>query len=87
MHAHQSLTTLGRGKYKNILNYTESLGRSQDLELKHLTLKTEFLLAIIRPSRSADLTNLEEVKRMKVNSQRITFSLQLLSSNHVKGNQ
>ena len=87
MHAHQSLTTLGCGKYKNILNYTESLGRSQDLELKHLTLKTEFLLAIIRPSRSADLTNPEEVKRMKVNSQRITFSLQLLSSNHVKGNQ
>ena len=63
----------GTWDVQRVLNYIESMGRSKDLELKHLTLKTVFLLAITRPSRSADLANLE-VKRMKANNQGVAFS-------------
>ena len=71
---------------QRVLNYIESMGRSKNLELKHLNLKTVFLLATTRPSRSADLANLE-VKRMKANNQKSHSPLRLLPSNHIKGNQ
>ena len=41
----------GMWDVQRVLNYIESMGRSKDMELKHVTLKTVFLLAITRPSR------------------------------------
>ena len=42
-----------------VTNHIESLGDSQDLTLEDLTLKVVALLALTRPSRSVDLTNLD----------------------------
>jgi len=42
-----------------VTNYLKSLGNNEDLNLRHLTLKTAMLLALTRPSRSADLSNLD----------------------------
>lgn len=42
-----------------VLNYLEYLGDNETLSLKQLTWKTVMLLALTRPSRSADLSNLD----------------------------
>ena len=42
-----------------VLAYLKSLGRNECLSLKQLTWKTTILLALTRPSRSADLSNLD----------------------------
>ena len=42
-----------------VTNHIESLGDNQDLTLADLTLKVVALLALTRPSRSVDLTNLD----------------------------
>uniref|UniRef100_A0A1X7UF04 Core-binding (CB) domain-containing protein n=1 Tax=Amphimedon queenslandica TaxID=400682 RepID=A0A1X7UF04_AMPQE len=43
---------------QTVLRYLESLGPSTNLSLKLLSLKTVFLMAITRPSRSVDLAHL-----------------------------
>ena len=55
-----------------MLNYIETLGHSIDLSLKLLSLKTVFLLAITRPSRSVDLSNLD-MSRMQSHSSGVSF--------------
>ena len=44
---------------QTVLNHIETLGPTANLSLKALTLKTVFLLAITRPSRSTDLSSLD----------------------------
>ena len=44
---------------QRVLNHMESLGKSESLPSKAVTLKTVFLLAITRPSRLADLSQLD----------------------------
>ena len=44
---------------QTVLNYLRSLGDNASLSLKLLTLKTVMLLALTRPSRSADLSQLD----------------------------
>ena len=46
-----------------VLGYLKSLGGNESLSLKHLTWKTTMLLALTRPSRSADLSNLSVTRR------------------------
>ena len=55
-----------------ILDYLESCGQSENLTLKLLTLKTTFLFAFTRPSRSADLSQLN-MTRMKWFSDGVAF--------------
>ena len=47
---------------QQVLNYLGALGKAETLSLKHLSLKTVFLLAVTRPSRSADLSQLDATK-------------------------
>ena len=42
-----------------VISYLQSLGDNDSLNLRHLTLKTVMLLALTRPSRSADLAKLD----------------------------
>ena len=42
-----------------VINYLKSLGNNEHLTLRQLTLKTVMLLALTRPSRSADLSKLD----------------------------
>ena len=42
-----------------VINYLKSLGNNENLTLRQLTLKTVMLLALTRPSRSADLSKLD----------------------------
>ncbi|XP_065904039.1 uncharacterized protein [Dysidea avara] len=49
---------------QKVLNYLDSLGDNQLLSLKHLTWKVTMLLALSRPSRSADLSKLDISKRV-----------------------
>ena len=42
-----------------VLDFLGALGQNEDLTLKHLTWKTVMLLALTRPSRSADLSQLD----------------------------
>ena len=44
---------------QTVLEYIVSLGSNKELSLKKLTLKTVMLLALTRPSRSADLAQLD----------------------------
>ena len=41
-----------------VIRYIKDLGANKDLSLKHLTMKTVMLLALTRPSCSADLSKL-----------------------------
>ena len=49
---------------QKVLNYLDTLGDNQMLSLKHLTWKVTMLLALSRPSRSADLSKLDISKRV-----------------------
>ena len=42
-----------------VTSYLKSLGNKEGLSLRYLTLKTAMLLALTRPSRSVDLSNLD----------------------------
>ena len=44
---------------QKVLNYLDSLGDNKTLSLKHLSWKVAMLLALSRPSRSADLSKLD----------------------------
>ena len=55
-----------------VLNFLQALGKSETLPLKTLTLKMVFLLAITRPSRSADLSQLD-ISRMSVKENGVSF--------------
>ena len=57
---------------QDVLNYLKSCGQSGTLPLKLLIRKTVFLLAITRPSRSADLSQLD-VMRMRSRNNGISF--------------
>ena len=57
---------------QRVLNHLECLGQSESLPLKAVTLKTVFLLAITRPSRSTDLSQLD-TSRMRSGGNGITF--------------
>ena len=49
---------------QKVLNYIDTLGDNQTLSLKHLSWKVTMLLALSRPSRSADLSKLDISKRV-----------------------
>ena len=55
-----------------VLNFIETRGKNNNLSLKMLTSKTVFLLAITRPSRSADLSQLESA-RLRYDKTGVTF--------------
>ena len=57
---------------QTVLSYLESLSPSSNLSLKLLTLKTVFLMAITRPSRSVDLAHLD-CKRLRSDVEGISF--------------
>ena len=57
---------------QTVLNYIETLGQSDDLSLKLLSLKTVFLLAITHPSRTTDLSSLN-ISRMQFLSSGVSF--------------
>ena len=42
-----------------VVRYLKGLGKNEDLSLRLLTLKTSMLMALTRPSRSVDLSNLD----------------------------
>ena len=46
-------------KVEQVLTYIKAMGSNQDLSLKQLTWKVTMLLALTRPSRSTDLSNLD----------------------------
>lgn len=49
---------------QNVLNYLDSLSDNRTLSLKHLSWKVTMLLALSRPSRSADLSKLDLSRRV-----------------------
>ena len=55
-----------------VISYLQSLGGNDSLNLKHLTLKTVMLLALTRPSRSADLAKLD-IQLMSYQTDGVTF--------------
>ena len=57
---------------QKVLNYLDSQGKQTPISLKALTLKTAFLLAITRPSRSADLSQLN-ITRIRRGANGISF--------------
>ena len=71
---------------QKVLSHLESLGQSESLSLKALSLKMVFLLAITRPSRSADLSQLD-ISRMRSGRNGITFLPVGLSKQSRQGGQ
>ena len=69
---------------QRVLNHMESLGQSESLPLKAVTLKTVFLLAITRPSRSADLSQLD-TSRMRSGVNGVTFLPSVLAKQSRQG--
>ena len=55
-----------------VINYLKSLGNNEGLTLRQLTLKTVMLLALTRPSQSADLSNLN-IQWRSYRSDGVTF--------------
>ena len=55
-----------------VLDHIEKKGNNQNLSLKDLTLKTAMLLALTRPSRSADLHGLD-IRLSRTSPEGITF--------------
>ena len=49
---------------QRVLDYLRSLGDNKDFSLKHLSWKVAMLLALTRPSRSADLSQLDLSRRV-----------------------
>ena len=71
---------------QKVLNYLDSQGKQTPISLKALTLKTAFLLAITRPSRSSDLSQLN-ITRIRRGANGISFCPQLWQNNQDKGSQ
>ena len=69
---------------QTVLHYLESIEGADTLQLKMLTLKTVFLMAITRPSRSADLSQLN-INRMRRMSDGVSFSPSTLSKQSRQG--
>ena len=57
---------------QTVLNYLEKMENPDKLSLKLLTLKTVFIMAITRPSRSADLSQLDK-ERMRWGNDGVSF--------------
>ena len=57
---------------QTVLTHLESCGKSENLPLRMLTLKTVLLLAITRPSRTADLSQLN-ITKMRPSSDGVAF--------------
>ena len=55
-----------------VISYLRNLGSNDNLNLRHLTLKTVMLLALTRPSRSADLAKLD-IQWMSYQADGVTF--------------
>ena len=55
-----------------VIQYIKGLGPNENLSLKQLTLKTVMLLALTRPSRSADLSRLD-IKARSYKSNGVVF--------------
>ena len=66
-----------------VLQYLKGLGPSADLILKQLTYKLVMLLALTRPSRSADLSSLSLARR-RFSPEVVTFLLRLWLSSLVR---
>ena len=64
------LTYMGRTE---VLDFLEAIGKPDTVSLKALMLRTVFLMAITRPSRSADLSQLS-IDRMKTYSKGVAFA-------------
>ena len=60
-------------KVETVLNYLESLGDNDKLSLTQLTWKTVMLLALTRPSRSADLSQLD-IRMHHYSPEGVTFT-------------
>ena len=71
---------------QKVRNYLDSQGKQTPISLKALTLKTAFLLAITRPSRSADLSQLN-ITRIREVLTGYHFCPQLWQNNQDKGSQ
>ena len=69
---------------QTVLNYLESLGKNDALSLKQLTLKTAFLMAITRPSRTADLSQLD-TSRLRNNRTGVAFLPSVLAKQSRQG--
>ena len=74
----------GTWDVQRVLNYLEVGGHPSTLPLKALTLRTVFLLAITRPSRSADLSQLS-INRMKTLSNGVVFVPAVLAKQSRQG--
>ena len=69
---------------QKVLNYLDSQGKETPLSLKALTLKTAFLLAITRPSRSADLSQLN-IARIRRGTNGVSFLPSVLAKQSRQG--
>ena len=68
-----------------VLQYLKGLGPSSDLSLKQLTYKLVMLLALTRPSRSADLSSLSLARR-RFSPEGVTFLPATLAKQSRQGN-
>ena len=67
-----------------VLDHLHSLGKNETLSLKHMTWKTVMLLALTRPSRSADLSSLDlKLRTFRVDG--VKFSPSRLSKQSRQG--
>ena len=96
---HPTISRLMKGIYNNrpplprytctwdvriVLDFIKALGDNQSLSLKSLTLKTVMLMALTRPSRSADLSQLDiNAKRYKPDG--VVFTPKALSKQSQSG--
>ena len=69
-----------------VLCYLKSLGSNESFSLHSLTLKTAMLLALARPARSVDLSNLD-IRFRSVTSDGATFRAQQLAKQARPGHQ
>ena len=69
---------------QQVLNFLEAAGEPANASLKALTHRTVFLMAITRPSRSADLSQLN-IDRMKIQSNGVAFIPTVLAKQSRQG--
>ncbi len=69
---------------QKVLDFLEGGGKPSTLPLKTLTLRTVFLLAITRPSRSADLSQLD-IRRMRTIANGVAFVPTVLAKQSRQG--
>ena len=76
----------GTWNVQNVLNYLEGLGENKSLPLKLLSWKLTMLLALTRPSRLADLSNLD-LSRRTYKPDRVCFYPNTLAKQSRQGSQ